>query len=127
MALAALPALVLATGCADPFIEATTILEDTSDIVGPYQVDVLAAGMRSSDSLEIRYTRPERPDGIATLVNVDDDGDGPGDLYQGSIPGQSAGNAIGYYIVLIRNDEIVDRDPAGDLETGPRFVFSVTP
>ena len=113
--------------CADPFIESTTVLEDTSDAVGPYTVETVAIGARSGDRIEIHHTSPEAQDGIVIMTNIGDDGDGEGDLYRGEIPGQAAPASIGYFVLLVRGDTILDRDPPAEGLDGPRFVFSVTP
>lgn len=103
------------------------MLEDTADAVGPYIVETATVGTRSSDRLELRHTRDDGFEAIVVMANVGDDGDGTGDLYRGEISGQDPGTEIGYYVLLVRGDEVVDRDPAGDITDGPRFVFTVAP
>ncbi len=119
--------LLLAAGCADPFIESTTVLGDTTDFDGPYVVESIAVGTRSGDRVEVRHSRPERQDGVIGMLALDDDGDGPGDLFRAEIPGQPTGSEISYYVILVRDEIVVDRDPAGEGEDAPRFVFSISP
>ena len=120
--LAILIAILVSAGCADPFIESTTILADTTDLVGPYSVATVAIGTSEADRLEIRHRTGDTDD--STTMR------GDGDLFEGSIPAPEAAGEIAYCVLLISGDAIVDRDPGGDDtsdDCGGRFVFSVGP
>lgn len=110
-------------GCADPYIESTTVLEDTVDTEGPYEVWSVAVGVDASDHLELRYVAGGADERPARMLDVEDDGDGPGELYRGAIPGQPAGTEIRYRVVVVAEGEVLAADPPG----GDTFVFSVAP
>lgn len=117
-------AAVLAGGCADPFIEATTALEDTSDTEGPYVVWTAVVGADRSDVIELRFSVDGGDELTATMRKTDDDGDGPGELYRGAIFGQEPGSTVRYRVAVERGGEVVALDPP---EAAAPFVFSVTP
>lgn len=114
---------LLAVGCADPFIEATTALSDTPDTEGPYQVWAVVVGAGRSDRVELRVD----VDGDETSTQMrrtDDDGDDPGELYRGAIVGQPTGATVRYRVAVERDGELVALDPPQD---DPAFVFSIAP
>ena len=111
-----------AAGCAEPYIESTTVLGDTPDTNGPYEVAAVAVGMTSDDRLQLTFVTASS-DGIVILRASDDDGDGPGELHIGQIPGQPAGSSVSYVVEIERDGEAIARDPPGD----GSFVFVVTP
>jgi hypothetical protein len=117
-------AVIFATGCADPFIEATTALSDTADPAGPYTVWTSVFGVDRSDSVELRYRVDGGDEVTARMRRTDDPGDDPGELHRGAIPGQPAGSEISYRVAVERGGETVGLDPP---ESAPPFVFSVTP
>ena len=127
--LVAAAVLWAAAGCADPFIEATTRVGDTSDVVGPYSVRAVVVGVASGDRVELRFNviDGEPENFIPVLMDeVDlgaDDGTTRGELFRQGIPGQPAGTEILYYVAVTRDGEVVAEDPVGgDLRP---FLFQV--
>lgn len=117
----------LVGACADPFIESTTILADTRDVVGPYVVDTVVIGTSGADRVELRIRRADGPDRVIEMFEVADDGDAAGDVFRGLIAGRPVGTEIAYAVTVVRDAEIVDRDPPGPIADDVRFVFSVLP
>jgi hypothetical protein len=119
--------LLLAAACADPFIESTTLLGETPDTIGPYQVEAAVLGVNEGDRVELFYnsidTEPEHY--IPVLMEgVDDDGRSA-DLYLGNIPGHPTGSLIRYFVGVERDGERVAEDPVGgDLRP---FVLRISP
>lgn len=128
---ALLPALLfcVVAGCADPFIEATTILGDTRDTQGPYTVQTVAVGVDQYDLVQLYYSvDDDDPDAFVPLVmeeGREDDGIHEGERFSRGIPGQPPGSEILYFVAIQRNGEHVAEDPVGgDLRP---FVFRVLP
>ena len=118
-----------ATGCADPFFEATTRLRDTRDTRGPYTVTTVAIGVEEGDRVELFYNVVDaEPENFIPLVMdaaEDDDAAFEGELFSRGIPGQRPGSDIRYYVAITRDSDTVAEDPeGGDLRP---FVFSVLP
>lgn len=116
-------------GCADPFIEGTTRLQDTPDTRGPYVVTTVAIGVEPDDEVELFYNVVDEAPGnfipLPMVASEDDDGAYEGELFSRGIPGQLAGSDIRYYVAIRRDGEVVAEDPAGgDLRP---FVFTVLP
>ncbi len=122
-----IPTMLLVASCADPFIESTTLLADTPDTVGPYQVRSVVHGLNEGDRVEIFFNSiDDTPDRYIPLrmEGLDDDGRSA-ELFVAGIPGQDAGTTIRYYIAVNRNGDIVAEDPVGrDLRP---FVLRITP
>jgi len=116
--------MAAAGGCAEPFIEATVELEDTSDREGPYQVWTVIVGVDRSDAIELHYAINGGNQRNAQMRKTDDAGEDPGELYRGAIPGQDSGAVISYSVAVVRDGAVVEVDPP---EGEPAFVFSVTP
>jgi hypothetical protein len=119
--------LITAAACADPFIESTTLVGETPDTIGPYQVESVVLGANDGDKVELFYnstdTDPDRYIPV-TMEGVDDDGRSA-DLYVGSIPGHEAGTLIRYFVGVDRDGERVAEDPVGgDLRP---FVLRISP
>ncbi len=91
-------------GCdvAAPTIAATTILSDTSDVVGPYAVYTVVEGI-GDHRVELRYRLDDTVTFIPVLMeSIDEDEDsGDGELYRAAIPGARAGTRISYYIAVL--------------------------
>jgi hypothetical protein len=119
--------LLLAASCADPFIESTTLLGNTTDTVGPYEVRSVVLGLNEGDRVELFYnaidSSPARY--IPLLMEgIDDDGR-TAELYTGSIPGQETGSTIRYYVAIDRNGGRIAEDPVGgDLQP---FIINILP
>jgi hypothetical protein len=122
-----LPALLLATACADPFIESTTLFGETADTMGPYRVRSVVIGVNGGDKVEVFYNSLDNdPDHFIPVIMeaVDDDGRS-GELFAGSIPGQDSGATIRYFVAVDRDGERVAEDPVGgDLRP---FMLSISP
>jgi hypothetical protein len=110
-----LPTLLLLGACADPFIESTTLLADTPDTIGPYQVRSVVLGLNEGDKVEVFYNSvDDEPDRYIPLPmeGLDDDGR-EAELFVGAIPGHAAGSIIRYFVGVDRNGERVAEDPVG--------------
>ena len=122
-----LPTLLLLVACADPFIESTTLLGDTSDTLGPYQIQSVVLGVNETDKIEVFYNAIDNnPDRYLPIPMTGVDGDGQAaELYEGTIPGQDAGTTIRYFVAVDRNGTRVAEDPVGgDLRP---FMMRVAP
>ena len=127
--LAVVAAALAAAGCADPFFESVSVLEDTRDTGGPYQVWAVAVGIAAGDRVELYYNVVDDQPGnfIPLRMDAADDHDGAqeSELYVRGIPGQAAATDIRYYVAITRDGEQVAASPVGgDLRP---FVFTVLP
>ena len=110
-----LPTLLLLASCADPFIESTTLLGNTTDTLGPYQIQSVVLGVNETDKIEVFYNALDNdPDHYLPMLMTGIDGDGrSSELYEGAIPGQDAGTTIRYFVAVDRNGARVAEDPVG--------------
>ena len=122
-----LPTLLLATACAAPFIESTTLLGETSDTTGPYQVSSVVIGVHGGDKVELFYNASGTDPGRyipVSMEGVDDDGRSA-EFFVGDIPGHQLGTTIRYFVAVDRDGERVAEDPVGgDLRP---FMLRISP
>ncbi len=92
-----------------PSLSELTILEDTQDVLGPYEVTVTAEDDRALEAVELRY----RVDGgaIEYVVAMSDQGDGS---WAGWLPGQDPGTTLSYYVSATdgENQAVLPREEA---------------
>ncbi len=110
-----LPAMLSLGACADPFIESTTLLSNTPDTTGPYQVRSVVLGLNEGDRVELFFNAVDDSPGRyipIRMEGIDDDGR-EAELFIAGIPGQDTGSTIRYYVAIDRNGERVAEDPVG--------------
>ena len=105
-------ALLLCVGCGDvepPRILETSVVRNTDDTSGPYQVLAVVLGDRTPLTVSLVYSA----DGFATskMIKMGKVSD---DVFAGGIPGQARGATIEYYIVA--------EDPGGNRTLDPKVV-----
>ena len=87
-----------------PVIIETSVLENTTDTVGPYVVTSKVTDDDGLKSVTLKYNvGAEWLD--VPMTNTE------GDIYQGSIPGQQPGTIIKYYIEAVDNNNDITLDP----------------
>ncbi|MCG8416305.1 MAG: hypothetical protein MJE77_00015 [Proteobacteria bacterium] len=92
---------------AQPFIESTTVLSDTTDTVGPYVVQSIIVNAGGDDIVELRYFVDDQSQFIPLLMQADQDGE----RHEVGIPGRPAGSTISYYVTVLRDGARVADDP----------------
>ena len=119
--------LFLAASCADPDIESTTLLEETTNTRGPYEIHTVIQSAQPGDKVELFYNAVDITPAHFIPLRMEPQGsDGQAaDLFVGQIPGQPAGTTILYYIAVERDGSRVSEDPVGgDLRP---YALLVTP
>ncbi len=107
--------LWLSAGCADPTIDGTSVLEQSTDTLGPYRVRSVIVGTLVDDKIEVFYNALDNEPAhyIPLPMNPLDSDGRSGEIYVGQIPGQASGTLIRYYVAVSRDGEHVAEDPVG--------------
>ena len=109
LATATLLAALAAGACtAPPVIESTTLLQATTDTVGPYEVQSVVLGI-TDQVVELRYRPGDGTRFIPLVMSADDSGE----RFRAAIPGSPAGTRIGYYVAVLDDGFRIAADPDG--------------
>lgn len=101
--------LIGCAGCVDPepVIEAVSVLGDTADEVGPYQIDAIVTGAEDV-RVELAYAFDDTRVVFSRRMTRFED-----DHYVATISGQPAGTRIFYFVRVMDGDDQLARDPDG--------------
>lgn len=99
-------------GCqqADPIIESTSRLGNTTDTIGPYLVETVVVNVGRGDKVEVFYNVNDQGQFIPLRMEEQANGE----LFIGAIPGRPAGSRITYYVAVTDSDgKRLVTDPVG--------------
>ena len=113
--------LIVVAACSgpDPAIVSTTVLGSTHDTTGPYRVDTIVTGTDVDDVVDLMVAIDTTNESRFFPTVMDSDGE----RFAATIGGQPTGTEVFYFIRVVRDGELVVRDPASEL--APAYGFQV--
>lgn len=108
---------------APPIIESTSRLGNTTDTVGPYQVETVVLDTRADDKVEVFYNVDNQIAFIPLLMTEQEGGE----LFIGAIPGRPAGSRISYFVAVSRDGQRLVADPDSAAALPYSFVIESPP
>ena len=113
--------LVLLSGCEteSPTLLEASILQDTSDTTGPYQVMAQVIGDPETTVVELRYHREGDTEVTVSMEHYD------GLVWAANIPGQPTGSRILYFVAVADVDELENPQTLPEAAPTSQYAFRI--